>query len=146
MNFEVLYLTQFLRFSRKNKIIGCRLFIITLQPLGLEFFNSITKFLAIQYFESFSTSSYLLFFSYMLYNSKWSQFFQPCSQLYLNNESKDTPQTIWDIFSYKCDLVKCIYLVFCKEKKIFVNSNTNILQSLWSQFLKFFPLAFKPSY
>jgi len=43
INFAVLYLTQFSMFSEKNKILGFRLFIITLQPLGLEFFNCITK-------------------------------------------------------------------------------------------------------
>jgi len=37
INFEVLYLTQFSIFFEKNKIIGGRLFIATLQPLGLDF-------------------------------------------------------------------------------------------------------------
>jgi len=36
-NFEVLYLIQFSIFWEKNKIIGCRLFIITLQPLDFAF-------------------------------------------------------------------------------------------------------------
>ncbi len=61
---------------------------ITFQPLGLSFFNSITKLLTNLHFESFSTSFYLLFFCYMLYNSKWSKNFQVCSQLALKNESK----------------------------------------------------------
>jgi len=47
INFKVIYLTQFSIFFEKNKIIGCRLFIPTLKPLGLAFFNSITKFLTI---------------------------------------------------------------------------------------------------
>jgi len=47
INLEVLYLIQFSMFFEKNKILGFRLFIMTLQPLGLEFFNSITKFLTI---------------------------------------------------------------------------------------------------
>jgi len=84
INFEVLYLIEFSIFLEKNKIIECRLFITTLQPLGLAFLNSITKFLIILYFESFSISFYLLFFSYILYNSK-------CSQLALKNESKEVP-------------------------------------------------------
>ena len=63
-------LLNFQYFFEKNQIIGCRLFITTLQPLGLAFFNFINKFLTILYFESFATSFYLLFFSYMLYNSK----------------------------------------------------------------------------
>jgi len=46
----------------KKHIIGCRLFITKLQPLELVFFNSITKFQTILYFESFSTSFYLLLF------------------------------------------------------------------------------------
>ena len=44
-NFEVLDLTQFLIFLKKNKNIGCRFLIATLQPLGLAFFNSISKLL-----------------------------------------------------------------------------------------------------
>jgi len=47
---------------KKNKIIECRLIITKLQPLGLAFFNSITKFLTILYSESSSTTFYLLFF------------------------------------------------------------------------------------
>jgi len=62
INFEVLYFTQFSISFEKNKNIGCRLFTTTLQPLGLSFFNSMTKFLTILYFESLSTSFYLLFF------------------------------------------------------------------------------------
>jgi len=67
--FEVFYFTQFSIFFEK-KIIQCRLSIKTLQPLGLAFFNSINKFLTILYFESFSTSFYLLLFPYMLDKSK----------------------------------------------------------------------------
>jgi len=67
------------------------LFITALQPLGLEFFNSINKLLIIYYFQSFSTSFYLLFFSYVFYNSKWSENFQASSQLALKNESKEAP-------------------------------------------------------
>jgi len=37
----------------------------------------------------FWTILYLLFFSYMLYNSKWFEIFQTCSQLTLKNESKE---------------------------------------------------------
>jgi len=47
INFEVHYVTQFSTFFGKNKIIGFRLIIITLQPLGLAFFDSINKFLTI---------------------------------------------------------------------------------------------------
>jgi len=43
-NFDVVYSTQFAIFFGKNKILGCRLFITTLQPLGLTFFNFIIKF------------------------------------------------------------------------------------------------------
>jgi len=67
------------------------LFITTFQPLELAFFNSIQKFLTILYFEWLSTSFYLLFFPYMLYNSKWSENFQACSQLALKNGSKEDP-------------------------------------------------------
>jgi len=37
INFEVLYLVQLSIFLKKNKIIGCRLFIKRLQPLVLAF-------------------------------------------------------------------------------------------------------------
>jgi len=120
------------------------LFITTLQPLGLAFFNYINKLLTIQCFESFSPSFYLLFFSYMLYNSKWSKIFQACNQHALKNEFKELP-SFWTFFLYKCDLVKCNYLDFYKAlKRIIVNSNTNILQSTQWKFLKFFPHLLKP--
>jgi len=112
-----------------NKSIECRLFIRTLPPLGLAFFNFINKFLTILYIVSFSTSFYILFFSYILYDFKWSKIFQVCSQLSLRNESKDTP-LFRTFFPYKCDLVKCSCLDFHKAIEwIFVNSNANILQS-----------------
>jgi len=89
INFEVIYLTQFSIFLKKSKIEGCRLFITTLRPLGLSFFNSIIN-LTILCFEPFFTSFYLItIFFYMLYNSKLSKFFQACSQLALKIESKE---------------------------------------------------------
>jgi len=57
------------------------LFIAILQPLGLAFFNSIIKFLTNLVFKSFSTSFYLLFFFYMLYNSKWFENFKHVANL-----------------------------------------------------------------
>jgi len=60
--FEVLYLTQFSIILEKNNKIRRRIFITSLQPLGLAFFNSINKLLTIQHFESFPTSFHLLFF------------------------------------------------------------------------------------
>jgi len=52
--------------------------------------------------------------------------------------------TILDIFSYKCGLLKCNSLGFHRDKKrIFVTSNTNILQSTKQEF---FPHLFKPDY
>jgi len=63
INFEVLYFSQISIFFEKNVVIGCMLSITTLQPLKLTFFNCRTKILTIQYFESFSISFYLLFFS-----------------------------------------------------------------------------------
>jgi len=47
IKFEVIYFIQFSIFLEKNKIRGYRLFITTLQPLGLTFFNSIINFLTI---------------------------------------------------------------------------------------------------
>jgi len=68
LKFEVLYLNQFTIFFEKNKIMGYRLRSTTFQPLGLAF-------------ESFSTSFYLLFLSYMLYNYRWSNFFKNVANL-----------------------------------------------------------------
>jgi len=116
LNFEVLYFTQFSIFFEKNKIIGYRLFIATLQPLGLSFFNSISKFLTILYFESFSISFYLLFFSYVLYNSKWSQNFQACSQIALKNEYKEAPP-FWTFFHTNVNLCSAIARFFVGPKK-----------------------------
>jgi len=65
---------NFQYFLKKIKIIRYRLFITTFQLLRLTFFNSITKFLTILYFELFCIFSYLLFLSYMVYNSKWCEY------------------------------------------------------------------------
>jgi len=145
INFEIFHLTQFSIFFEKNKIIGCRFFITTLEPLGLrKIYNSIPRQISI--LNHFLLFFYLLFFSYMLYNLKWFEFFQAYRELDLKNESKEAPPT-WTFFSYKCDLVKFSCHVFHKAKEyIFVNSNANILQSTQWNFLKFFPQLLKPSY
>jgi len=92
------------------------LFIKTLQPLGLTFFDSINKFLTIVYFEPFSTSFYLLFFSCMLYNCKWYEYFQACSQLALNNESKEAPP-FWTFFHTNVSLWSIVARSFVGPKK-----------------------------
>jgi len=119
------------------------LYITTLQPLELAFFNSITKFLTILYFESFSIFFYLLYSSYMLYNSKWFENFQACSQLALKNESKEAPPfwinnvTLWSVAAQ----------LFARQKKRnFVTLNANILQSTQWKFLKSFSHLFIPTY
>jgi len=46
--------------------------------------------------------------------------------------------TILDIFSYKCELVKCNCPIFRRAKKrIFVNSKVHILPSVWWKFQNF---------
>jgi len=85
INFEVIYLIQVSIFLEKNKIVGCRVFITTLWTFGLEFFNSIINFSTIKC----SASFYFILFFYMLYNSKWPEFFQACIQPALKNESKE---------------------------------------------------------
>jgi len=90
-----------------------------------------------------ATSFYLLFFSYMLYNSKWFEIFQACSQLKLKHESKEAPPT-WIFFHTNMSLWSAAWPIFCKAKKrILANSNANILQSTPWKFLKFFPHLFK---
>jgi len=145
INFEILYFTQFSIFFEKNKIIGCRLFIATSQTFVLAFFNCITKFLTILYFESFFSSFYLLFFSYLLYNSKWFKNFQPCSQLALKNESKEAPpfQTFF-IEMWACELQLPSFLQgqvkdFCKFKSSHLAIHT-------VEISKFFPHVFKSTY
>jgi len=72
----------------------------------------------------------------MLYNSKWFENFQACSELALKNASKKVPP----FCTFFHSMWPCICLVFHKAKKrIFVTSNTNILQSTRWKFLKFFP-------
>jgi len=63
INFEVIYFIQFSIFLKKNKTIGCRLFIATSWPSEFSFFNSKINFLTMEYFEQFSTSFYYYFFS-----------------------------------------------------------------------------------
>jgi len=49
-----------------------------------------------------------------------------------------------DVFSYKCDHVKCSYLIFWRAKKrIFVNSNANIQQSIQWKFSETFSTSFQ---
>jgi len=100
---------------KKIKNIRCRLFITTLQPLGLAFFNSINKLLTIWYFESFPTSFYLLFFSCMLYNFKWFEFFSACNQLSLKNNSKEL-QPFWTVFHTDMTLWSAAARIFAGAK------------------------------
>jgi len=46
------------------------------------------EFWTLKYFELLSISSYLLYLSYMLYNSKWSKDFPTCSQLVVKKKCK----------------------------------------------------------
>ena len=65
----------------KKKALGVGCLLQHYNHWDWHFFNSISKFLTILCFESFSTSFYLLFFSYMLYNSKWSKIFKHVANL-----------------------------------------------------------------
>jgi len=94
------------------------LIIITLQPLGLAFFNSMTKLLTIFYFESFFTSFYLLFFFCILYNSKWFKICRAYRQLALKNESNEAPQ-FWTFFHTNVSLWSAIAQFFARPKKRF---------------------------
>jgi len=125
INFEVVYLTQFSIFFEKNKNIGCRLFITTFQLLGLAIFDSITKFMTILNFESFSISFYLLSFSYMLYNSKWSEIFQAHRKLDLKNESKEA-LPIWTFFHANVTLWSAATWFLTQPKKAFLSIQTLI--------------------
>jgi len=119
INSEVLYFTQFSIFLEKNKISRYILFTKTLQPLGLAFFNSINKLVKIWCFESFSTSFYSLFFSYMLYNSKWSENFQACNELDLKNEFKELPP-FRTFFHTNVGLQSAIAQFFARPRKEFL--------------------------
>jgi len=143
INFEILYSIPFSLCMEKNKIIGCRLFIKTFQPLGLAFVNSKIELLIIFYFESFSTSFYLLYFSYMLYNFKWFEKFQACNPLALKNECKEV-LLFWILFHKKCELAKCSYLDLCRAKRMIYVAHT--LKSGCWKFLNFFPHVLKSEY
>jgi len=90
-----------------------------LQSLGLAFSNFIKKFLTILNFESFSTSFYLLFFSYTLYDSKWSEIFQACSQLALKNEFIEL-QPFWNFFHNDLTMWSAAARIFEVTKKGFL--------------------------
>jgi len=110
------------------------IFTTTLQPLGLAFFNSINKLLTILYFESFPTFFYLLFFSYMLYNSKQSKFFKACSQLALKNSYNHFGNFFIMIWSCVCqesfepDLIlwSAVAQIFARAKKGILSLQTLI--------------------
>jgi len=108
------------------------MFIKTLQTLGLAFFNSITKNLTILYFGSFSASFYLLFFSYMWYNFKWSQNFQTCSQLALKNESKEVPP-FCTFFNTNVTLWSAVAWFFAGSEKGFLLLQTLIPCNLYGK-------------
>jgi len=134
MNWNILEKVIVVEQQRENYIVICTLFITTSQPLELTLFNSINKLLTIWYFESFSTSFYLLFFSYMLHNSKWSKKFQACSQLALKNEFKEL-QPFWTSFHNNLTLWSATKPFFARPKKrFFVTSNANIFQYTWWKF------------
>jgi len=71
----------------------------------------------------FFTSFYLLFFSYTLYNSKWFENFQACSQLALRNESKKEPP-FWTFFHTNMTLWSAAARFFARTKKEFLSIQT----------------------
>jgi len=95
------------------------------------------------FWESLYTSFYKLFFSYMLYNSKWSNIFQACSQLDFKNKSKEL-QPFWTFFHNDLMLWSAAVWFLQGQKNDFITSNANILQSVGRNFFKLFLHLFKP--
>jgi len=104
------------------------------------------KFLKLVHVSLFCQCSYhIAIFSYMFFNSKSINFLEHVANLPWRMNPKKYHH--FGNFSYECDLVKYNCPVFCRDKKkIFVNSNINILQSTCWKFLKFLPHIFKPAY
>jgi len=94
----------------------------------------------------FFLSFYLLFFSYMLYNSKWSEIFEACSQLALKNESKELPP-FWTFPYTNVSLWSATTQFFVGPKKGFLSIQTLISYNLHGEkFWNFFPHLFKLVY
>jgi len=68
-------------------------------------------------------------FSYMLYNSKWFEIFQACSQLALMNESKELPP-FWTFFHTNVTLWSAASHFFVRPKKWFLSIQILILCNL----------------
>jgi len=74
----------------------------------------------------------------MLYNSKWSKFFQACGQLALKNESKDAPP-FWTFFHKNVTLWSAAARFFVGAKKGFLSIQMLISCNLCSgNFWNFF--------
>jgi len=120
--------------------MGCTLFITTLWPLGLAFFNSIKKFLSDLYFESFST--FFLLIIILLYVVQFQMIwnFQACRQLALKNESKEPPP-FWTFFPTTVSLWSVATRFSEGQKRISVNSKAYICNlcngNFWKKFHMF---------
>jgi len=95
--------------------------------------------------EDFLTTQNWGYFTFYraLYNSKWSKIFQACIQLALKNQFKESPLA-YIFFQTNVSLWSTATLFFAGTKEMFFN--TNILQSTWWKFQKFFSHLFRPEY
>jgi len=91
INFEVFYFTQFSIFFEEKKNHSMWIVYYNVSTIGIGIFQFQNKILNKIVFWIILYFFLLLFFSYMLYNSKWFEIFQACSQLALKNESKEAP-------------------------------------------------------
>jgi len=92
--------------------------------LELAFFNSITKFLTILYFE-FKIILYFFLLTiifYILYNTKWFTIFRACSQLAFKSEFKEA----WTFFHTNVRLWSVATLFFVGPPKWFLSLQTLI--------------------
>jgi len=86
--------------------------------IGIGIFQFHKEILNNLVFWIISTSFYLLFFSYMLYDSKLSEILQTCSQLALKNESIEL-QPFWNFFHNDLTLWSAAARIFAMTKKDF---------------------------
>jgi len=103
----------------KNKNNGYILFITTLQPLRLAFFNSITKILNFCILNHFLLLSTYYFFPICCTIPNDLNFFLACSHLALKNESKEAPP-FWTFFHTNVSLWSATAHFFTRPKKRFL--------------------------
>jgi len=141
INFEGLYLTQFSIFFWKNWIVGFRVFIRMLQPLGLAFSHiEIQNYPQFSIFESFSTSFYLPYFFpiYCTIPNDLKIFKHVANLLWRMNPKKHHQYGHFLMQMWPCKVQLPCFSQSQKGRFLSIQMLINILQLKWWKFLNFF--------